>query len=46
MVESSRIDRKQALRAMRRAASLEPRARLVQKERRKAVLSLIKEDDA
>jgi len=46
MVESRRIDRKQALRAMRRAASLEPRARLVQKERRKAVLYLVKEADA
>ena len=46
MVESRRIDRKQALRAMRRAANLEPRARLEQRERRKAVLYLVKEADA
>jgi hypothetical protein len=46
MVECRRIDRKQALRAMRRAVSLEPRARLVQRERRKAILYLIKAEDA
>jgi hypothetical protein len=46
MVESRRIDRKQALRAMRRAASLEPRARFEQRVRRKAILYLIKEVDA
>jgi hypothetical protein len=46
MVESHRIDRKQALRAMRRAASLEPLARFEQKARRKAILYLIKEVDA
>jgi hypothetical protein len=43
MVESHRIDRKQALRAMRRAASLEPQARFEQKARRKAILYIIKE---
>ena len=46
MVEGRRIDRKQALRAMRRAVNLEPRARLVQRERRKAILYLIKAVDA
>jgi len=46
MVEGRRIDRKQALRAMRRAASLEPRARFVQREHRKAILYLIKVEDA
>ena len=45
MVESHRIDRKQALRAMRRAASLEPQARFEQKARRKAILYIIKEAD-
>ena len=46
MVESRRIDRKQALRAMRRAASLEPRARFEQRARRKAILYLVMEEDA
>ena len=46
MIESCKIDRKQALRAMRRAASLEPGARFELKVRRKAILYLIKADDA
>jgi hypothetical protein len=46
MVESHRIDCKQALRVMRREASLEPQARFEQKARRKAILYIIKEADA
>lgn len=46
MVEGHKMDRKQALRAMRRAASLDPLARFEQKARRKAILYLIKEADA
>ena len=46
MIESCRIDRKQALRAMRRAVSLEPGARFELRARRKAILYLIKADGA
>ncbi len=46
MVEGRRIDRKQALRAMRRAARLDPRAKFEQRVRRKAILYLTKEADA
>ena len=46
MIESCRIDRKQALRAMRRAASLEVQARFELRARRKAILDLIKAGDA
>ena len=45
MVEGRKIDRKQALRAMRLAAKLYPRAGLEQKARRKAILHLMKEAD-
>ena len=43
MVEGRKIDRKQALRAMRQAVKLDPSARLEQKARRKAILHLMKE---
>jgi hypothetical protein len=46
MVESRKIDRKQALRAMKRAALLDKQARLELRERRKAILYLIKEAEA
>lgn len=46
MIESRKIDRKQALRAMRRAAALDPRARFEQRARRKAILYLTKETGA
>jgi hypothetical protein len=45
MVESRKIAREQALRAMRQAVKLDPTARLEQKARRKAVIHLMKEVD-
>jgi len=45
MVEGRKIDRKQALRAMRQAVKLDPTARLEHKARRKAILHLMKEAD-
>ena len=45
MVEGRKIARKQALRAMRQAVKLDPKARLEHKTRRKAILHLVKEAD-
>jgi hypothetical protein len=45
MVEGRKIAREQALRAMRQAVKLDPRARLEHKARRKAILHLTKEAD-